>query len=92
MRLLFLTHSYIASQHIINQMERVLINFFRPATLFNKHSGGVLSDHGLDSSCEQVLAKCKTVLLAKLDSGIHTMCTEDTKKVVYTGVIGDLCL
>lgn len=30
------THSCIASQHLINHMERVLINFFRPATLFNK--------------------------------------------------------
>lgn len=75
------THSYAASQHLINQMERVLISLFRPATLFNKQSGGVLSDHGLDSSCEEVLSKCKTALLAKIGSGIHPMCTEDTERV-----------
>jgi hypothetical protein len=36
----------------------------------------------LDSSCEQVLARCKTALLAKHVNGIHKMHAEDTESIV----------
>lgn len=61
------TLSDLASKHLINQIEPVPIRFFRPRTLLNIQLGGILSDHGLDSSCEQVLAGWKTTLLTEFN-------------------------
>lgn len=58
------TRSDTVFEHITNQMERTFINLFGPNTLFNLQMGGTLSDHGIDSVCEDVFAKCHTNLPA----------------------------